>query len=547
MRTIHQLPEVLINQIKAGEVVERPASALKELLENAIDSGASSIRAKIEQGGLSLIQVEDDGGGIDLEDLPLAFARHATSKIRVFEDLAKVSTMGFRGEALASLSSISRCKIASKHRGASMGFELEAEEGRVGEPSPSSQTQGTTVSARDLFFYVPARRKFLKSEQTEANHCRDAFCRAAMSRPDIAMSFFKDNKPVFRLQAQTPLERAKALMGPALAGQIAIVNASHGAFSITGFACPLAALPSGRETQMLFVNHRFARDRLLTHAAKEALGQSRGLGREREVGFVLFFNLPTELVDANVHPAKTEVRFRDPRGAHQFVYKALLDALSTLPPPEPMEDPASRSEPLLSHRPREQELDLFGLAAGQSSSFAKVANEAEAFLGPLRSGLCAWDAGDGLWVAPSDALSLVPQALALAREAEEGTLAACELLIPARAEGLLEEQPILAQRSKQLLALGVDIEWSASGSCNILYAPEGFDNCDWQASLRALAKALRANKTDATALALALAQGLPLPEPNDQTLWDAAQAWMNERRLARELPGASQIPLPLGR
>ena len=539
MRIIHQLPEVLINQIKAGEVVERPASALKELLENAIDSGAASIKAKIEQGGLGLIQVEDDGCGIDVDDLPLAFARHATSKIRVFEDLARVNTMGFRGEALASLASISRCKIASRREGAPMAFEIEAQEGVVGEPQPSSHPRGTTVSARDLFFYVPARRKFLKSEQTESNHCREAFCRAAMSRPDIAMSFFKDHKPVFRLPAQSALERAKALMGPALAGQIATVEATHGDFSISGFACPLAALPSGRETQMLFVNRRFARDRLLTHAAKEALGQSRGLGREREVGFVLFFDLPPELVDANVHPAKTEVRFRDPRGAHQFVYKALLDALSTLPPPAPLEEPSARPQ-ALAHHAREPELDLFG--ARQAP--AAVANDAESFLGPLRGGLCAWDAGDALWAVPCHALSLIPIALDLADQAEQGSLAAGALLIPARIQDAGERSALLRQRERQLLALGLEAQWTGESSCEIHFAPEGFDNCDWQASLSALGEAFAQGKTDAVALALALCQGLPAPEPDDQALWLAARQWMDRRRLAREIPGATRIALP---
>lgn len=542
MSKIRQLPDTLVSQIKAGEVVERPASALKELIDNAIDSGASSIKVNIEKGGLSLIQVEDDGEGIFETDLPLAFARHATSKIHTFEDLSHALTMGFRGEALASIASVSRCKIISA-RSNSPAFEIEAEEGRVHPVQHSNRQQGTTTIVRDLFFYVPARRKFLKSEPTEANYCRDAFSRAAMSRPDIAMSFSKDGKIVYRLPPQTALERAKTLLGNTLSGEIAVVEAEYPPYRITGFASPVGALPSGRETQMLFVNHRFARDKLLMHAAKEALIQSRGLGREREVAFVLFLELPPELVDANAHPAKTEVRFKDPRAAHQFVYKALSDALSKLPAASP--DPAAHApRPLAS---REPEQNIFGEPSehAQPHQVMEVANEAERFLGPLRSGYCVWDAGDGLWIAPFSSLATVRSALDLAAMAESGELSGREQLIAPLAQGLSERKSILMSRVNQVQALGLDLEWIDSDSCHVSFAPEGFDNCDWSTSLNELGARLSESKRDALTLCHALCSGLPVPALGQDELWEAASTWMDERRLARELPGARMITLGL--
>lgn len=544
---IRQLPETLINQIKAGEVVERPASALKEMMDNAIDSGASSIKASIEKGGLSLISVDDDGQGISVQDLPLAFARHATSKIQTFADLSTVTTMGFRGEALASLAAVSRCRLISKEAGAP-AYEISAEEGVIGEVAPASRQQGTTVSARDLFFYVPARRKFLKSEQTESNHCRDAFVRAAMSRPDIAMTFVKDGKMVYRLPSQSALDRAKALIGPSFAGQVAPVSATFGDFSITGFAAPMAALPSGKETQLLFVNKRYARDRLLSHAAKEALIQSRGLGRERDVAFVLFFDLPTELVDANAHPAKTEVRFRDPRGAHQFVSRALADALATLPPPVDPPLPIGH-KPLEHHRPHgvEREMDIFGHQEAEPgvASPPPIQNDSERFLGTLRSGMCAWDAGTGLWLAPAASITRLATAMEMSKKAEEGALSGSQFLIPAHAAGLGDAQLVLASRGNQLQALGLDLEWDAAGSCSVSSAPDGFDNCDWSLSLRALALAFASGRSDALSLCIAMSAGLPsTASPQEHELWDCAKTWMQMRRFSREIPGAIFLPLP---
>lgn len=331
VKRIHQLPDVLISQIKAGEVIERPASALKELIENALDSGASNIKVRIEGGGLTLIAIEDDGSGIESEDLALAFARHATSKISSFEDLSLATTMGFRGEALASLGSVARVEIISKTAQAEYASSIVCEEGILSGISPAARSQGTTVEARDLFFYVPARRKFLKSPVTEFTHCKDAFLRAAFSRPDIAMTLMRDGKVIYKLASQSLGERVKAILGDEFSEKMIEVKSEKEPYTLTGFVSPVANLPSGRETQYLFVNLRHTRDRLLSHAAKEALSQSRSAGQEKEVSYVLFLSLPTTQVDANAHPAKTEVRFRDPRAAHQFALYSLMEAFKAMP------------------------------------------------------------------------------------------------------------------------------------------------------------------------------------------------------------------------
>ena len=579
MAKIHQLSELLISQIKAGEVIERPSSALKELLDNAIDSGADTIKASIEKGGLSLISVEDNGEGIAQDDLVLAFARHATSKIKTFEDLSHAKTMGFRGEALASLAAISKCKITSATAEGSC-YSIEAEEGKTSEVISSARQKGTTTSARDLFFYVPARRKFLKSEPTEAGHCRDVFVRAALSRPDIAMSFFKDGKPVYRLPAQTARERAIALIGSSFSGELASVSAAFGDYSIEGFCAPMGSLPSGKETQLLFVNKRYARDKLLNHAAKEALIKSRGLGREKEVAFVLHFELPTESVDSNAHPAKTEVRFKDPRAAHQFVYKALCDALATLPPPEPLvNDPSFAHRPLGADlREKEQDSDLFGEGSAPSgsnggytpsyptsyqksypnssqqnsyissrdsgssgsswSSKREISSEAESYLGLLRSGYCGWDSAEGIWLVHPSSLLKAELAMKMADLAESGELSACEQLIAAKFEGLEDIGGILKSRKAQLISLGIEINWLSAGEGEITFAPDSFDNCKWSESLRYVSTCLLSGKTDALSLCLALCRGLPEQVADEEKLASIAAVWMEKRRHSRELPQA---------
>jgi len=315
-----------VSQIAAGEVVERPASVLKELLENAIDAGASAIAVTLDEGGVRRIQVEDDGGGIAADELPLALARHATSKIAHLEDLEAVRTMGFRGEALASIAAVARVSVTSRTRDAGHGAALRAEGGSVGAVEPAARAPGTTVTVSDLYFNTPARRKFLKSEPTEFGHCEELFRRIALARPGIAFSLRHNGRANHALRAQPLRERAIALLGRDLVEASVPIEVEAGGLRLAGLAGTPQAAGARAETQYFYVNGRFVRDRVLAHAAREAYTEL--LHGERQPAYVLFLDIDPHAVDVNVHPAKTEVRFRDSRVAHQFVRHALARALA---------------------------------------------------------------------------------------------------------------------------------------------------------------------------------------------------------------------------
>ena len=327
MTPIRVLPELLVSQIAAGEVVERPASVLKELLENSLDAGAASLTVSLEAGGIKRIQVEDDGEGIAADELPLALARHATSKISSLEDLEGVATMGFRGEALASIASVSRLSLASRRQGAAHGSAIHAEgEAAPGSIEPAARAPGTTVTVADLYFNTPARRKFLRTEATEFGHCDEVFTRIALARPDVGFTLKHNGRVSRLLRAQPPAERVGALLGDAFSGASVPVDAPAAGLRLSGLAGTPQAATARADSQYFFVNGRFVRDRLLAHAAREAYAEL--LHGERAPAYVLFLQLDPRGVDVNVHPAKTEVRFRDSRSVHQFVMHALKRALA---------------------------------------------------------------------------------------------------------------------------------------------------------------------------------------------------------------------------
>ena len=320
--TIRVLPQLLISQIAAGEVVERPASVLKELLENSVDAGAQAITVVLDEGGIKRVQVEDDGAGISREELPLALARHATSKIASLEDLEGVATMGFRGEALASIASVSRVSITSRTREAPHAASISAEGAQLGEVRPAARAQGTTVAVADLYFNTPARRKFLRTDATEFGHCDEVFRRVALAQPRVAFMLKHNGRVSHVLRSQDVAERTGALMGEGFGSQSIEVQSQGGSLRLHG----RAGTPQAQGGQYFFVNNRFVRDRLLSHAVREAYAQL--LHGERQPAYVLFLEIDPRGVDVNVHPAKTEVRFRDPRAVHQFVFHALQRALS---------------------------------------------------------------------------------------------------------------------------------------------------------------------------------------------------------------------------
>jgi DNA mismatch repair protein MutL len=328
--SIRVLPELLVSQIAAGEVVERPASVLKELLENSLDAGARTVTVSLDEGGVKRLQVEDDGQGMAGEDLPLALARHATSKIGSLEDLEGVATMGFRGEALASIASVSRLAITTRLQaisaGASHAWAIQAEGADVGEVQPAARAPGTTVAVADLYFNTPARRKFLRTEPTEFGHCDEVFRRIALAQPAIAFTLKHNGRVSRHLRGQPLSERVSALLGAELLDASVPIDAQSGPIRLSGLAGTPQAARNRADSQYFFVNGRYVRDRLLAHAAREAYAGLLHGGAQP--AYVLFLELDPRGVDVNVHPAKTEVRFRDARAIHQFVLHAVQRALS---------------------------------------------------------------------------------------------------------------------------------------------------------------------------------------------------------------------------
>jgi DNA mismatch repair protein MutL len=408
---IHKLPELLINQIAAGEVIERPSAALKELMENSLDAGATDISVQLDNGGIKLLRIRDNGRGIAKDELQLALMRHATSKIASLEDLQSVASMGFRGEALASMAAVSQMVLSSRVANDEHGWKIEALDGRISDPAPANQTQGTMVEMRELYFNTPARRKFLKSEATEFAHCEEAFKRIALSRPDVGFSLQHNGRTIWQLttglriqdsgyriqtagvfpaqlRGEAPscsvkdsgsgsgtaddggwlrnaaLKRVSTLLGDEFGKAAVAVSRSAANLTLHGLAALPAYSRGNRDAQYFFVNGRFVRDKVASHALRQAYQDI--LHHQRHPAFVLFLELPPEQVDVNVHPAKSEVRFRESQGIHQFIFHTLQQALAT-PDQLTTEEPA----PALSKTPFARPTQL-PLNAAQINASYKV-------------------------------------------------------------------------------------------------------------------------------------------------------------------------------
>jgi DNA mismatch repair protein MutL len=340
MSAIRILPDQLVNQIAAGEVIERPAAALKELLENSLDAGARAIEVVLEAGGTRRIRVQDDGGGIAAEDLPLALARHATSKIATLDDLERVGTLGFRGEALASIASVANLTLTSRRTEARHASRIESRGGELSGVVPAALDRGTVIDVLDLYFNTPARRKFLKTEATEYAHTEEAFRRIALSRPDTGFTLTHNGRPSWRLRAQSLDARIAEILGDGFRQASVSFDEGSTLLRIHGTVGLPAAAKASRDAQYFFVNGRFVRDKLLAHAVREAYRDV--LHGDRHPAFAIFLEVPPETVDVNVHPTKAEVKFRDSRAVHQFVRHAVEKALArTQPGAAPAPTPAS--------------------------------------------------------------------------------------------------------------------------------------------------------------------------------------------------------------
>ena len=383
MSRIHLLSPRLANQIAAGEVVERPASVAKELLENSLDSGARRIDVEVEQGGVKLLKVRDDGGGIAPDDLPLALARHATSKIRELEDLEAVLSMGFRGEALASISSVSRLTLTSRTADAEQAWQVETE-GRDMEPrvQPAAHPVGTSVEVRDLFFNTPARRKFLRAEKTEFDHLQEVIKRLALARFDVGFHLRHNGKTVFALhEAGDEISRARrvaSVCGPAFLEQALPIEIERSGLRLWGWVGLPTFSRSQADLQYFYVNGRMVRDKLVAHAVRQAYRDVLFNGRHPT--FVLFLEIDPSTVDVNVHPTKHEVRFRDSRMVHDFLYGTLHRALADVRPEDQVAAPAAIS-PMA--RPS-------GLAAGEFGPQGEMGLAASILETPPSTAQPAW-------------------------------------------------------------------------------------------------------------------------------------------------------------
>ena len=349
--SIKQLPSHLINQIAAGEVVERPASAIKELLENALDAGATQIDIDIEQGGVKRIRIRDNGRGIPKEELPLALSRHATSKIASLDDLENVLSFGFRGEALPSIASISRLTLSSKYQESDQAWQLQGNGQELfDDPEPCAHGTGTTVDVRDLFFNVPARRKFLKTEKTEFRHLEDVVKKVALSRFETGFSLRHNQKTVLNLRPATNIEMAERrvaeICGPAFTEQSIRVEHEGASLKLTGWIGLPTFSRSQADLQFFYINHRIVKDRVVTHAIRQSYQDV--LYHGRHPAYVLYLDIDPTKVDVNAHPTKHEVRFRESSLVHGFMYRSLHKTLADLRPQDQLTSDSDESPELLN-------------------------------------------------------------------------------------------------------------------------------------------------------------------------------------------------------
>jgi len=388
-RTIRELPDELVSQIAAGEVVERPASVVRELVDNALDAGSTQIGVRLVAGGVRAILIEDDGGGIEASELPLALKRHATSKIRSLDDLESVTTMGFRGEALAAIASVSELALVSRTPAAGHAQRLDA---RSGELSPAARAPGTTVEVRELFFSTPARRKFLKSDSTELAHCIEAVRRHALVRPAVGFAVWHEGKLVEQWRASSPgdeAQRIRDVLGEEFIDNSRPLEAEIGPIAIRGRVGLPAAARTRSDHQYVYVNGRFVRDRLIAHALRAAYEDV--LHGQKQPAYVLFIEIDPTRVDVNVHPTKIEVRFRDSGAIHQAVKRAVEDVLA----------PSGAAAPGANAG-----TGVVGTSFGSAGGFAAAAAAAVERLNGAGNASPGWNAG-GLaparpWALPSD-------------------------------------------------------------------------------------------------------------------------------------------------
>jgi DNA mismatch repair protein MutL len=497
MSSIRVLPEQLIHQIAAGEVIERPASVLKELIENSIDAGARRVEVEIEEGGVRLCRVRDDGGGIDRDELVLALARHATSKITSIDDLERVGTLGFRGEALPSIASVSRMKLVSRKAGSASAYAIAADNGQVSSPEPAAHPAGTTVEVRDLFFNVPARRKFLRAERTETQHISRMVERLALSRFEVAFSLSAARRSLADYPAATTRveqeRRVAQVVGDEFIANALYVEHESAGCRLTGWLCQPTYARAQPDLQHFYLNGRMLRDRLVASAIR--LGYRDVMFHGRHPAFVLFMEIDPTQVDVNAHPAKLEVRFRDGRHVHDFLFRSVERAMretyagaqAGAPPPTDADSLLPPTQASMQMWPAKGHAS-FGLRVSESPppAYAAVAREAGASVStqvdaqapPLGFALAQLHGIYILSQAP-DGLILVDMHAAHERTTYErmkaalgdGPIASQPLLVPMSIGVSSAEADLFEEHAATLARAGLEIVRSGPASVQVRAVP----------------------------------------------------------------------------
>ena len=488
-----------MNQIAAGEVIDRPASALKELLENSLDAGAHSISVDLNEGGVRRLRVVDDGVGIDHDDLPLAVARFATSKIATLEDLERAATLGFRGEALASIGAVSKLVIVSRRAEEKHAWRITCDAGALSAVEPAALAAGTVVEVDDLYFNTPARRKFLKSETTEFARCEEAFARIALSRPSVAFSLTHNARKPARLPRESVRERAARLIGEDFARAAVEARSEGPRARVSGLVAPPGFTRPTRDAQFLFVNGRFVRDKVVAHAIREAYADV--LHHDRHPAYVLFLDIDPALVDVNVHPTKSEVRFRESNAMHQFVFHALARALSA-PVGKRATDPVGTTTPAFQQRSlsvaqdsqRYEALFASAVVAERAAGAEPASREAPA-LGFALAQL------HGVYILAQNAAGLVLVDMHAAHERivyeglkealEQAVLPSQPLLVPIPMSATPEEIEQAEEGRAELENLGFDVAASGPRELMVRAVPGLLADLDAQALLRSVLGEMR--------------------------------------------------------
>jgi len=514
---IKTMPAQLVNQIAAGEVVERPASVLKELLENSLDAGATTIRIDVEQGGIKLIRIADNGCGIHKDDLVLSLSPHATSKIRSIEDLEQVTSLGFRGEALPSIASVSQLKLISRQTSEEMAWQLEMHNSQPVQIQPAAHNPGTTVEVRELFFNVPARRKFLRTEKTEFSHLEDVVKRIALSHFEVTLTLSHNQRVVKQIRPATERvtreKRITEICGPAFIEQSVFTDFSHDAMHLWGWIAQPTFSRSQADMQFFYVNGRVVRDRLVTHAIRQAYADV--LFHGRHPAYVLFLEIDPAMVDVNAHPGKHEVRFRQGRQVHDFLFKAIYKSLAEILPVDDRAHelanfvPATTADMDRKHHggavsfssspcfPRQQQFSL--AVAEQQRVYQTLVDTAQTLdesqaetdippLGFARAQL------HGIYILAENVQGLVLVDMHAAHErityerlkqaAEGSGIATQPLLVPVMLAVSTKEADLVENQPELFADLGLEVDRSGEENIRIRQIPVVLANCDVEALLR---------------------------------------------------------------